>query len=342
MTNIEKTRIDVRESEDNLCYAEFIVAPLERGFGSTLGNSMRRVLLSSLPGAAASSIKISGVVHEFSTIPGIKEDVTEIILNIKSLIFKLNNCDRKIVSLNVKGPVCATAGMIERDSDVEILNPDLIIATLENEARISMEITLSRGIGYVSAEQRRATGRLDVGAIAVDSIFTPVLKVNYNVENTRVGQMTDYDRLTLQVWTNGVLSAKEAVSLAGSELIEHFNFFADLTDLKFIYPSNSQVATLEINENTVLDDLGFSVRAYNSLKRSGVNVLKDLMGMDSEEISKIRNLGKKSFDEVMEKLKGFGWNSPKVNKTEVSGEDSKSEEVNSLSDQEEDFENESQ
>jgi DNA-directed RNA polymerase subunit alpha len=322
MTGVEGIRLSVKESEENPNYGEFVVAPLERGFGNTLGNSMRRVLLSSLPGAAASAIKISGVMHEFSAIPGIKEDVTEIVLNIKSLIFKLNNCNKKVVSLNVKGPISATAEMIETDSDVEILNRDLVIATLESGTKLDMEITLNRGIGYVSAEQRRATNRLDLGAIAVDSIFTPVLKVNYNVENTRVGQMTDYDRLTLQVWTNGVLSAKEAVSLAGAELIEHFNFFADLTDLKFVCPLNDQNETLEVNENTALEELGFSVRAYNSLKRSGMNILKDLMKMNSEEISNIRNLGKKSFDEVVEKLKSFGWNSSKDNKEEISDDDS--------------------
>ncbi|MDR1364920.1 MAG: DNA-directed RNA polymerase subunit alpha [Oscillospiraceae bacterium] len=312
MAKIEKPRMRIIESEKNSNYAEFVLEPLERGFGSTLGNSMRRVLLSILPGAAASSVRIAGVMHEFSVIPGVKEDVTEIILNIKSLILRLNNCEVRDLVLDVEGPIKATASMIKTTSEVTIFNTDLLIATLEEGAHLSMEITVNKGVGYLSSEQNRAMHSPIIGAIAVDSLFSPVLKANYSVENTRVGQTTDYDRLTLQVKTNGVISAREAVSKAGKELINYFNVFTSLVDeepeLEEVEVEQPSCESPKVVSDGDIENLNLSARSYNSLKRAEINRIEELMVMSSEEIYQIRNLGKKSYEELVGKLTSLGWN----------------------------------
>lgn len=309
MIEIEKPRLTLEEISNKGSYGKFRVEPLERGFGNTLGNSLRRILLSSLPGVAATSIKIDGVMHEFSTVPGVKEDVTEIVLNIKSLIAKLHCDGPKTVELNVSGECEVTASMITCDSDVEILNPDLHIATLNKDASLRMEITLDRGRGYVSAERNRAQMKENIiGVLPIDSIYTPALKVNYNVENTRVGQITDYDRLTLEVCTNGVVTAEEAVSLSAKILIEHFNLFlglsniGDSTTIMVEKPSTLSMGNLDVT----IDELELSVRSYNCLKRAGINTVQDLTSKTEDEMMKVRNLGRKSLDEVIEKLHSMG------------------------------------
>lgn len=309
MIEIEKPKLTSEDISEDGSYGRFVVEPLERGFGNTLGNSLRRILLSSLPGVAATSIKIDGVMHEFSTIPGVKEDVTEIVLNIKSLVAKLNCDSPKTVELNVSGECEVTAGMINCDSDVEILNPGLHIATLNGDASLRMEITLDRGRGYVSAERNRARMKESViGVLPIDSIYTPVLRVNYSVENTRVGQITDYDKLTLDVWTNGVVTAEEAVSLSAKILIEHFNLFVKLSkiaeeaNIMVEKPSAAPVNSLDVT----IDDLELSVRSYNCLKRAGINTVQDLTSKTEEDMMKVRNLGRKSLDEVIEKLRSMG------------------------------------
>ncbi len=310
MIEIEKPRIDTEELSSDGKYGRFVVEPLERGFGNTLGNSLRRVLLSSLEGVAVTSIKINGVNHEFSTIPGVKEDVTEIVLNMKSLVAKLHSNGPKIVEISVEGPCEVTAESIKCDSEVEILNPDLHIATLANGATLSMEITLDKGRGYVPAEKNKLiAGNEIIGVLPVDSIYTPVLKVNYTVDNTRVGQITDYDKLTLSVWTNGVINAQEAVSLAAKVLCEHLNLFVNLSDRGYnteIMVEKDDKGKEKVLEMTI-EELDLSVRSFNCLKRAGINTVEDLISKSEEDMMKVRNLGRKSLEEVVFKLDTLGF-----------------------------------
>ncbi len=309
MIEIEKPRITVEDLSADGKYGRFVVEPLERGFGNTLGNSLRRVLLSSLEGVAVTSIKIDGVLHEFSTIEGVKEDVTEIVLNMKSLVAKLQSNGPKVVEIAAEGPCNVTADMIKCDSEVEILTPDLHIATLGENAKLNMEITLDRGRGYIPAEKNKLiAGNNVIGVLPVDSIYTPVLKVNYTVDNTRVGQITDYDKLTLDVWTNGVLNAQEAVSLAAKVLCEHLNLFVDLSErgsqeIMVVKEDSSKEKVLEMT----IEELDLSVRSFNCLKRAGINTVEDLIGKSEEEMMKVRNLGRKSLEEVMQKLASLGF-----------------------------------
>ncbi len=309
MIEIEKPRISVEELSADGKYGRFVVEPLERGFGNTLGNSLRRVLLSSLEGVAVTSIKIDGVLHEFSTIEGVKEDVTEIVLNMKSLVAKLMSNGPKVVEIAAEGPCDVTADMIKCDSEVEILTPDLHIATLGENAKLNMEITLDRGRGYVPAERNKElSGNTVIGVLPVDSIYTPVLKVNYTVDNTRVGQVTDYDKLTLDVWTNGVLDSQEAVSLAAKVLCEHLNLFVGLSErgsqeIMVVKEDSSKEKVLEMT----IEELDLSVRSFNCLKRAGIDTVEDLIGKSEEEMMKVRNLGRKSLEEVMQKLASLGF-----------------------------------
>lgn len=309
MIEIEKPRISLQEISEDKKYGKFVVEPLERGFGNTLGNSLRRVLLSSLPGVAPNSIKIDGVMHEFSTIPGVKEDVVAIVLNVKDILAKLHCEEDKTVEIDAVGPCNVTAGMIIHDSDVEIINPEHHIATLGDGAKLHMTVTLSKGRGYVSAERHKANGAENsIGVLPVDSIYTPVVKVNYVVENTRVGQITDFDKLSLEVWTNGVVTAEEAVSLASKILIDHLDLFVALSDvaesttLMVEKKSNPSAKSVDLT----IDDLELSVRSYNCLKRAGINTLQDLISKSEDEMMKVRNLGRKSLDEVIEKLHSMG------------------------------------
>ncbi len=308
MIEIEKPQIKVTESSDGGSYGKFVVEPLERGYGITLGNSLRRILLSSLPGVAATSIKIDGVQHEFTTIKGVKEDVPEIVLNIKGLIAKLHSEGPKIVFIDAEGEGVITAADIKADSDVEIINKDLHIATLNADAKLYMEITLNHGRGYVSAERNKANTHQIISVIPIDSIYTPVTKVNYVVENTRVGDVTDYDKLTLEVQTDGTLTAEEAVSYAAKIMSEHLNLFIDLSgEAK---ESGVWVAPKEQGKEKFLEmtieELELSVRSFNCLKRAGINSVEDLAGKTEEEMMKVRNLGKKSLEEVMQKLEALG------------------------------------
>lgn len=309
MIEIEKPRINVDELSADGKYGRFVVEPLERGFGNTLGNSLRRVLLSSLEGVAVNSIKIDGVLHEFSTIPGVKEDVTEIVLNMKSLVAKLNGNGPKTVEIAVEGPCEVTADMIKCDSEVEILTPELHIATLGEDAKLNMEITLDKGRGYIPAEKNKAlSGNNVIGVLPVDSIYTPVLKVNFTVDNTRVGQITDYDKLTLDVWTNGVITAQEAVSLAAKVICEHLNLFVDLSDrgsqeIMVVKEDSGKEKVLEMT----IEELDLSVRSFNCLKRAGINTVEDLISKSEEDMMKVRNLGRKSLEEVMQKLGSLGF-----------------------------------
>lgn len=314
MIEIEKPKIETDVLSDDGTYGKFIVEPLERGFGITLGNSLRRVLLSSLPGVAATSIKIDGVVHEFSTIPGVKEDVTEIVLNIKGLIAKLHCDGPKTVEIDAQGPGTVNAGAIKCDSEVEILNPDMHIATLSDGARLAMQITLDRGRGYIPAERNKinlaANSQNVIGELPVDSIYTPVLKVNYNVEPTRVGQSIDYDKLILDVWTNGIISAQEAVSLAAKILTEHLNLFVDLSDTGSsteIMVEKDDKGKEKVLEMTI-EELDLSVRSFNCLKRAGINTVEDLINKSEEDMMKVRNLGRKSLEEVIWKMASLGFN----------------------------------
>lgn len=309
MIEIEKPRIETADIKSDGTYGRFILEPLERGYGITLGNSLRRVLLSSLPGVAVKSIKIDGVQHEFSTIPGVKEDVTEIVLNIKGLTARIYGDTPKTVYIEAEGECVVTAGDIKADSEVEILNPAMHIATLGQGARLYMEIVLDKGRGYVSSERNKQELQNNIGAIPVDSIYTPVLKVNYTVDNTRVGQITDYDKLTLEVWTDGTISAKEAVSLAAKVLNEHLNLFVDLSEqaanveIMVEKGDNPQEKVLEMT----IEELDLSVRSFNCLKRAGINTVEDLINKSEEEMMKVRNLGKKSLEEVIAKLKSLGF-----------------------------------
>lgn len=308
MFDFEKPNIDIVEISEDKRYGKFVVEPLERGYGTTLGNSLRRIMLSSLPGAAVSSIKIDGVLHEFSSIEGVKEDVTEIVMNIKQLAIRNNSStnEPKIAYINFSGEGVVTAADIQVDSDIEILNPDLVIATV-NGGSINMELTITKGRGYVSADKNK-NPNLPIDVIAIDSIYTPVERVNMSVENTRVGQITDFDKLTLDVYTDGTLVPDEAVSLAAKVLSEHLKLFIDLSENA--KTAEVMVETVDDEKDKVLemniDELELSVRSYNCLKRAGINTLQDLTNKTSEDMMKVRNLGRKSLEEVLAKLKEYG------------------------------------
>ncbi|NLJ41794.1 MAG: DNA-directed RNA polymerase subunit alpha [Clostridiales bacterium] len=303
MIEIDKPKIELVELEEDGSYGKFVVEPLERGFGTTLGNSLRRVLLSSLPGAAVTSIKVEGVLHEFSTIPGIKEDLVEIILNLKDLAIKLDQDEPKVVTINLEGPMDFTGADILTDASVEILNGDKHIATLNEDARLYMEITIERGRGYVPAEKNKKPGQ-PIGLIPVDSIFTPIRKVNFKVEDTRVGQTTDFDKLTLEVWTNGSIKADEATSLAAKIMNDHLILFIDLTehvgDVEIMVEKDEDKKE-KVLEMTI-EELDLSVRSYNCLKRAAINTVDELIQKTEEDMMKVRNLGKKSLEEVQQKL----------------------------------------
>ncbi|MDR0570510.1 MAG: DNA-directed RNA polymerase subunit alpha [Clostridiales Family XIII bacterium] len=307
MIEIEKPTIECYASEGEKNYGKYIVEPLERGYGTTLGNSLRRILLSSLPGAAVTSVKIDGVLHEFSTIPGVKEDVTEIVLNLKKLAIKLHTDNPKQVYINVKGPADVRASDISSDSEVEIYNPSLHIATLEEGAHLSMDINIARGRGYVSAEQNKSES-MPIGVIPVDSIFTPVRKVNFIVENTRVGQVTDYDRLNLEVWTDGSVAPGESVAIGAKIMQEHLKLFIDLTnaaetmEIMVEKEDNPKEKALEMT----IEELELSVRSFNCLKRASINTVEELIHKSEDEMMKVRNLGKKSLEEVKLKLDELG------------------------------------
>ncbi len=308
MIGIEKPSITTVDLSDDGSHGIFVLEPLERGYGTTLGNSLRRVLLSSLTGYAITSVKINGVLHEFSTIEGVKEDVTEIVLNLKNVILKIFGDEPKTMYIDVSNATEITAGDIQTDSEVEILNPDWHIATLSPDAHVRMELTADIGRGYVSAERNKALLNPAIGVIAIDSIYTPVSKVNYTVENTRVGDITDYDKLTLEVWTNGTLTAKDAVSFAAKILNEHLNLFVDLSEeagnveVMVVKDTDSNKQTLEMT----VEELDLSVRSFNCLKRANIHKVGDLIEKTEEDMMKVRNLGKKSLDEVVAKLTQFG------------------------------------
>ena len=311
MFDFERPNIEVAEISEDKKYGKFVVEPLERGYGITLGNSLRRIMLSSLPGAAVSQVKIEGVLHEFSSIPGVKEDVTEIIMNIKSLAIKNSSetNEPKTAYIEYEGEGVVRASDIQADQDIEILNPDLVIATLSGgkESKLYMELTITKGRGYVSAEKNKSED-LPIGVIAIDSIYTPVERVNMSVANTRVGQVTDFDKLTLDVYTNGTLAPAEAVSLAATVLSEHLSLFIDLSE-------NAKTAEVMVEKEDdekekvlemSIDELELSVRSYNCLKRAGINTVEELTNKTSEDMMKVRNLGRKSLEEVLAKLKELG------------------------------------
>ena len=309
LERIEKPELDTVELWPEGKYGKFVLAPLERGYGTTLGNSLRRVLLSSLPGVAVNAVKIDGIHHELTTIPGVKEDVTEIILNIKGLTAKLYGDGPKTVYIEAEGECEVTAGDIKTDSEVNILDPGMHIATLGKDAKLYMEITIDHGRGYVSSERNKQQMNYPIDVIAVDSIYTPVLKVNYKVEDTRLGQITDYDKLTLEVWTDGTISAKEAVSQAANLLNEHLKLFVDLSDeasIAEVLVEKDDKGKEKVLEMTI-EELELSVRSFNCLKRAGINTVNDLISKSAEDMMKVRNLGKKSFDEVKEKLQSLGF-----------------------------------
>ena len=309
MIGIEKPGIEALDLTADGTYGKFVVEPLERGYGTTLGNSLRRVLLSSLPGYAITSVKIDGVLHEFSTIDGVKEDVTEIVLNLKGVILKIHGDGPKTIYIDASGNGDVTAGDIKADSDVEILNPEHVIATLEEGGELKMELTCDRGRGYVSAERNKQLMQPVIGVIAIDSIYTPVLKVNYTVENTRVGQITDYDKLSLEAWTDGTISAQEAVSLGAKILTDHLNLFVDLSDeareteTMIVKNDDSKGKLLEMT----IEELDLSVRSFNCLKRAGINTVEDLTNRSEEDMMRVRNLGRKSLDEVVAKLESLNF-----------------------------------
>ncbi len=304
---IEKPEIECVEASDDDKYAKFVIEPLERGYGTTLGNSLRRMLLSSMPGVASTSVKIGGVLHEFSTIPGVKEDVTEIVLNIKNLVLKLHVKGPKTLAISCKGPGEVLARDIQPDADVEILNPELHIATLDEDGELDMEVTIDKGRGYRSSDQNKELISGQIGVIATDSIFTPVEKVNYYTEPTRVGNVTDYDKLTIEIWTNGTTTPAEAVSLAAKIISDHLSLFIDLSD----DAKNTEIM-IEKEEGqkekvleTTIEELDLSVRSYNCLKRAGINTVQDLTTRTESEMMKVRNLGKKSLEEVESKLQAM-------------------------------------
>lgn len=307
MIEINKPRIECIETPADDSYGKYVVEPLERGYGTTLGNSLRRVLLSSLPGTAVTAIKIAGIQHEFATIPGVKEDVTEIVLNVKGIIVRLH-CDApKTVYIEASGECEVTAGDIKADSEVEILNPELHLATLGPDASLSMELTISHGRGYVTADRNKNV-QAAIGTIPVDSIYNPVLKVNYTVENTRVGNQTDYDKLTVEVWTDKTITARDAVSLGAKILCDHFTIFTNLSDNIGI--RSTVVEKVEVQRDKALEmtieELDLSVRSFNCLKRANINTVDDLVGKTQDEMIKVRNLGRKSLEEVEHKLAMMG------------------------------------
>ena len=307
MVEIQKPRIECIENNGDHSYGKYVVEPLERGYGTTLGNSLRRILLSSLPGTAVTTIKIAGVQHEFTTIPGVKEDVTEIVLNVKGIIAKLHSEGVKTVYIEASGEGTVTAGDIKADSDVEVLNPEHHIATLGPNASLNMELTLSQGRGYVTADKNKPAQGI-IGVIPVDSVYTPVRKVNYTVENTRVGDATDYDKLTLEVWTNGTISARDSVSLGARILMDHFALFTDLSET--MGSKSTVVEKAEAQRDKVLEltieELDLSVRSFNCLKRANINTVEDLISKTEDEMMKVRNLGRKSLEEVINKLAMMG------------------------------------
>ncbi len=307
MIEIEKPRIECVESPADESYGKFVVEPLERGYGTTLGNSLRRVLLSSLPGTAVTTVKIAGVQHEFSTIPGVKEDVPEIVLNLKSLIARLHSDGQKTVYIEASGECEVTAGDIKADAEVEILNPDLHIATLGPDAQLSMELTISHGRGYVPADKNKPA-QVVAGVIPIDSIYTPVLKVNYSVENTRVGNQTDFDKLTIEVWTDRTITPRDAVSLGARILCDHFTLFMDLSQTMNVGSTvveKTEAVKDKIMEMTI-EELDLSVRSFNCLKRANINTVEDLVSKTQDEMIKVRNLGRKSLEEVIQKLAMMG------------------------------------
>ena len=311
MFDFNKPNIEIAEISDDKKYGRFVVEPLERGYGTTLGNSLRRIMLSSLPGAAISQIKIDGVLHEFSSIPGVKEDVTEIIMNLKTLAIKNSSetDEPKTAYIEFEGEGVVTAADIQVDPDIQIMNPDLVIATLNGgaDSKLYMELTITKGRGYVGADKNKSED-IPIGVIAVDSIYTPVERVNLTIENTRVGQITDYDKLTLDVYTNGTLEPDEAVSLAAKVLSEHLNLFIDLSEnaktaeVMIEKEDNAKEKVLEMN----IDELELSVRSYNCLKRAGINTVEELTNRTPDDMMKVRNLGRKSLEEVLGKLKELG------------------------------------
>lgn len=304
MFEIEKPKIQCVETSEDGTYGKFVVEPLERGYGITLGNALRRMLLSSLPGVAPTSVKIDGVLHEFSVVPGVREDVTELILNLKGLFIKMNGEGPRKIYIDAKGPGVVYAGDIKTDGDVEIVNKDLYIATLEEDAKLYVEINVDRGRGYVSQMRNKAEG-LPLSTIPMDSIYTPVKRVNFTVDNTRVGQITDYDKLTLEIWTNGTILTEEAISLAAKVLIEHFKLFMTLTnhanDVEVMIEKEDDKKE-KVLEMTI-EELDLSVRSYNCLKRAGINTVHELTEKTMDDMMKVRNLGKKSLEEVERKLK---------------------------------------
>ena len=311
MFDFQKPKIEIAEISEDKKYGKFVVEPLERGYGTTLGNSLRRIMLSSLPGAAVSQVKIDGVLHEFSSIPGVKEDVTEIIMNIKNLAIRNNSStnEPKVAYIEFEGEGVVTAADIQVDSDIQILNPDLVIANLNGgpDCKLYMELTITNGRGYVSADKNK-TEDIPIGVIAIDSIYTPVERVNLAIENTRVGHITDYDKLTLDVYTNGTLAPDDAVSLAAKVLSEHLSLFIDLSEnaktaeVMIEKEDNEKEKVLEMS----IDELELSVRSYNCLKRAGINTVEELCNKTSDDMMKVRNLGRKSLEEVLAKLKELG------------------------------------
>ena len=306
MIEIKKPRIECIENPTDSSYGKYVIEPLERGYGTTLGNSLRRVLLSSLPGTACTSIRIAGIQHEFSTIPGVKEDVTEIVLNVKSIIARLHSTEPKTVYIEASGEGIVTAGDIKADSEVEILNPEQPIATLGPDGALNMELVLDHGRGYVSADKNKSSS-MAIGTIPVDSIYTPVLKVNYTVENTRVGNQTDFDKLTIEVWTDKTMTSRDALSLGAKILCDHFRLFTELSDLG---DNTTVVDKVETQPDTVMnltiEELDLSVRSFNCLKRANINTVADLVSKTEEEMIKVRNLGRKSLEEVVHKLTMMG------------------------------------
>ena len=307
MIEIKKPRIECIETPADPAYGKYVVEPLERGYGTTLGNSLRRVLLSSLPGTAFTSVKIAGVQHEFSTIPGVTEDVTEIVLNIKGILARLHSTGPKTVYLEASGEGTVTAGDIKADAEVEILNPEHVIAHLGPDGALNMELGLEHGRGYVSAD-RNKNPAMPIGTIPVDSIYTPVLKVNYSVENTRVGNQTDFDKLTLEVWTDNTMSSRDAVSLGAKILVDHFTLFTDLSENlteSSVVVEKEEQQTNDLMSITI-EELDLSVRSFNCLKRANINTVEDLVSKTQEEMIKVRNLGRKSLEEVEHKLNQMG------------------------------------
>lgn len=307
MIEIEKPKVDIVELGEDYRYGKFVIEPLERGYGITIGNALRRILLSSLPGVAVNSIRIDGVLHEFSTVPGVKEDVTEMILTLKELSAIIDGEGSRTLKIQAQGPCTVTGADIICPPDVEVLNKDLVIATLDDNAKLNMDINIDKGRGYVPAEENK-TENMPIGVLPVDSIYTPVQKVSYHVENTRVGQKSDYDKLTLEVWTNGSINPQEGISLAAKVLVEHLNLFIDLTE----HVSNVEIMVEKEEDQKekvlemTIEELDLSVRSYNCLKRAGINTVEELANKSEDDMMKVRNLGKKSLEEVIQKLEELG------------------------------------